>query len=245
MQEARPGDGCDGVLPGSAGEHALQCVYGTQARAERFYADQVRDRLLPSMIDFIGRMEMVFIASADAQGECDASLRAGPAGFLRVLDERTVAYPEYRGNGVHASLGNISENGHVGLLMVDFVDDLIGLHVNGRARIVADSRFRAIHSDLPRELDRGRTAERWVMVDVEEAYIHCRKHIPQMERVSRRRSWGTDDPGRKGGDYFGAKGTPRSTPHRLARRRFPSTTHLTGGLSSRNLRPLGGRGRVV
>ena len=105
---------------------------------------------------FIGRMEMVFIASADAQGECDASLRAGPPGFLRVLDERTVAYPEYRGNGVHASLGNISENAHVGLLMVDFVDDLIGLHVNGRARIVGGRRASApIHPDVPRRAGRG------------------------------------------------------------------------------------------
>ena len=76
-------------------------------------------------------------------GECDASLRAGPPGFIRVLDARTLAYPEYRGNGVHASLGNISENGHVGLLMVDFVHDLIGLHVNGAARIVEAAEFAA------------------------------------------------------------------------------------------------------
>jgi hypothetical protein len=57
---------------------------------------------------------------------------------VRVLDEGHLAYPEYRGNGVLASLGNISENPHVGLLMIDFVRDLIGLHVNGRAQIVED-----------------------------------------------------------------------------------------------------------
>ena len=183
------------------------------------------------MVEFVARMEMVFVASSDAHGECDASLRAGPPGFLQVVDERTLAYPEYRGNGVHASLGNISENGHVGLLMVDFVDDLIGLHVNGAARIVADEAFRAAHRvDAPA----GPRAERWVVVDVEEAYIHCRKHIPRMQRVTRRRAWGTDDPRRKGGDYFAAKGTPPSVPR--ARRRFPSTTHLGAGLSSRTLR---------
>jgi len=157
------------------------------------------------MIDFIGRMEMMFVATSDAHGECDSSLRAGEPGFIRVLDDRHLAYPEYRGNGVHASLGNIAENGNVGLLMVDFVEDLIGLHVNGRAWIVEDDLLRADHPELPAEAELGRRAERWVVVEVEETYIHCRKHIPRMERVQERREWGTDDPARKGGDYFGAK----------------------------------------
>lgn len=236
-----PSAECEGrPVPGSAGEHLLQCAYGTQARASRFYADQVRDRLLPTMVEFVGRMEMVFVASADAHGECDASLRAGPPGFVRVLDDRTLAYPEYRGNGVHASLGNISENAHVGLLMVDFVDDLIGLHVNGTARIVEDSMLRSMYPAVPRDAIDGRRPERWVVVGVHEAYVHCRKHIPRMERVTQPRSWGTDDPGRKGGDYFRAKGTPAALPALPAspgrrRRRFPNITELLGG-SSRRLR---------
>ncbi|GAA0895203.1 pyridoxamine 5'-phosphate oxidase family protein [Pseudonocardia zijingensis] len=231
-----PSEECD-PAPGSAGEHALQCAYGTEVRAQRFYADQVRDRLLPTMMAFVQRMEMVFVASADSRGECDASLRAGPPGFIRVLDARTLAYPEYRGNGVHASLGNIVENAHVGLLMVDFVEDLIGLHVNGTARIVEAADFAAAFPAVPVDADGGRRPERWVVVEVEEAYIHCRKHIPRMARVAEKREWGTDDPGRKGGDYFGAKATPRWRPRpHSGRRRFPSTTHLGGG-SSRVLRP--------
>ena len=167
------------------------------------------------MIDFVGRMEMVFIATSDGRGECDASLRAGPPGFLRVLDDRTLAYPEYRGNGVMASLGNISENPHIGLLMIDFVEDLIGLHVNGRARVLDNDDFRPRHpevdGDRPADDEPagGRRAERWVLVDVTEAYIHCRKHIPRMQRLPQQRAWGTDDPGRKGGDYFNARaGSP-------------------------------------
>lgn len=194
--------------PGSAGEHELQCAYGTQDRADRFYAEQVRDRLLPTMEEFVRRMEMVFVATSDASGECDVSFRAGPPGFVQVLDDRTLAYPEYRGNGVHASLGNIAENAHVGLMMIDFEQDRIGLHVNGGARIVADDDLRAAHPELSHDPARGRQAERWVVVDVEEAYVHCRKHIPQMQRVPQRRPWGTDDPTRKGGDYFGARDGP-------------------------------------
>ena len=76
-----------------------------------------------------------------------------------------------------------------------------------------------------------------MVVDVVEAYIHCRKHIPRMQRVHERREWGTDDPGRKGGDYFGVRGTPsRVPPPQRGRRPFPSSTHLAGG-SAHVLRP--------
>jgi uncharacterized protein len=197
-------------LPGSRGEHLLQCAYGTEDRAKRFYRDQVLDHLNDEMIRFVGRMEMAFVGTADAGGECDATFRAGPPGFLHVLDDRRIAYPEYRGNGVLASLGNISENPHLALLMIDFVEDLIGLHVNGRASIVDDAQLRAEHPALPRELERGRVPERWVVVHVEEAYVHCRKHIPRMQPVSRTRDWGTDDVRRKGGDYFGVRADQRT-----------------------------------
>ncbi|WP_336446902.1 pyridoxamine 5'-phosphate oxidase family protein [Mangrovactinospora gilvigrisea] len=192
-------------MPGSQGEHRLQEEYGSAGRARRFYDDQVLDHLNPRMREFVARQELVFVATADGRGECDSSLRAGPPGFVRVLDDRRVAYPEYRGNGVHASLGNISENAHVGLLFVDFVRDIIGLHVNGGAGIVDDDALRRSVPDLPEETVPGRRAAHWVVVDVEEAYIHCAKHIPRMVPVARGREWGTDNPRRKGGDFFGAK----------------------------------------
>jgi predicted pyridoxine 5'-phosphate oxidase superfamily flavin-nucleotide-binding protein len=196
---------CANPGPGSAGEHLLQAAYGSTARAARFYGDQVLDHLNPKMTEFTGRMEMAFVATSDASGECDCSLRAGPPGFIQVLNEKTLAYPEYRGNGVLASLGNISENAQVAVLMVDFVTDLIGLHVNGTASIVEDSVLRGEHPDLPLDIERGRTPERWVLVHVVEAYVHCRKHIPRLVPVDRVRGWGTDDPLPKGGDYFGAQ----------------------------------------
>ncbi|GHH36177.1 pyridoxamine 5'-phosphate oxidase family protein [Lentzea cavernae] len=159
------------------------------------------------MAEFVGRMEMAFISTADADGECDSSLRAGAAGFIRVVDSRTVVYPEYRGNGVMASLGNIMENPHVGMLMVDFAEDLIGLHVNGRARIAPVEEFAELAGDGDEGAGEpgGKKVERWVVVEVQEAYIHCRKHIPRMVPVDRVRHWGTDDAKRKGGDFFGVK----------------------------------------
>jgi predicted pyridoxine 5'-phosphate oxidase superfamily flavin-nucleotide-binding protein len=195
----------DPVAPGSTSEHRLQQRYGTTDRAERFYREQVLDHLNARMREFVARRQMAFVATADTRGECDNSFRAGPPGFLHVVDERHLAYPEYRGNGVMASLGKISENAHVGLLLVGFVHELIGLHINGRAAVTEDAVLRATVPGLPLETAPGRRAEHWVLVSVEEAYIHCAKHIPRMIPVPRNRTWGTDDVRRKGGDHFAAK----------------------------------------
>lgn len=187
------------------GERELQEQFRTEVRAAKFYSEQLLDHLNPAMMEFLRRQEMVFIATSDAAGECDSSFRAGEGGFIHVIDAGTLAYPEYRGNGVLASLGNIHENAHVGMLFVDFVEDLIGLHVNGRAVIVEDQDLRRRLPDLPLPRTRNRQPECWVVVTVQEAYIHCRKHIPRMMPAPTERAWGTDDATRKGGDFFHAK----------------------------------------
>lgn len=189
--------------PGSRGEHVLQERFGTTQRADQFYGNQVAGQLTPVMQEFIGRMEMAFIATSDAAGECDSSFRAGPAGFIRVLDDHTIAYPEYRGNGVMASLGNILQNPHVGIFVVDFTSDLIGLHVNGDASIITPAQMQELDLDIPQSEHPGRRPVQWVLVTVAEAYIHCSKHIPKLVPQSRVRHWGTDNPRHKGGDYFG------------------------------------------
>lgn len=194
-------------MPGSPGEHALQEQCGTTDRADKFYQTQVTSRLTTRMRQFIARMEMAFIATADATGECDCSFRAGPPGFLRVLNDRTVAFPEYRGNGVMASLGNILQNPHIGVFLADFTRDLVGLHINGRAQAVDPHTMRALDPYLPPPGHNGQRAGQWVVISVEEAYIHYSKHIPLLVPQSRVRHWGTDNPRNKGGDFFGVTGS--------------------------------------
>jgi predicted pyridoxine 5'-phosphate oxidase superfamily flavin-nucleotide-binding protein len=179
------------------------------------------DHLNPTMCAFLAEQEMAFLASADAKGECDCSFRAGEKGFIRVLDERTLLYPEYRGNGVYSSLGNITENPHVALLFLDFFHDGIGLHVNGKARIWSpDELDRAgrLPSDFRAHLEAGtsRIPELWVLVEVVEAYIHCSKHVPLLVKRPREIDWGTDEVSKKGGDYFHAKGCDRPWSDRPA-----------------------------
>jgi len=190
--------------PGSAGEHLLQERQSSTERAHRFYSQQVLDHLNARMREFVAEQEMMFVATADSKGECDNTFRAGPPGFVHVLSPTRLAWPEYRGNGVMASMGNVAENPHVGILFVDFFRHVIGLHVNGTARTVDDRAMRMACRDLPVDQVPGLRPERWVVVTVEEAYIHCAKHIPRLIKLPHGRAWGTDDVRRKGGDYFGA-----------------------------------------
>src|SRR5207237_7289029 len=110
-----------------------QMEFGTQARAQAFYRNQVLDSLNPEMMFFIAQQRMVFVGSAAASGSVDCSPRFGPPGFVRILRDGSLSWPEYRGNGVLGTLANIRDNPQVALLFVDFERAKIGLHVNGRA----------------------------------------------------------------------------------------------------------------
>ena len=90
----------------------------------------------------------------------------------------------------------------------------MGLHVNGKARVV-DNEALLARLDLTPEMIQAtqttgrRCPERWILVEVEEAYIHCSKHVPLLQKLDKEIHWGTDDENYKGGDYFKAKACPR------------------------------------
>jgi uncharacterized protein len=199
MHDSTPGTTC----PELSGERVLQDQLGSRERADEFYRRQVVDHLNDRMRDFIARQEWMFLATSDAHGACDSTLRAGPAGFVAVLDEHHLAWPEYRGNGVVASRGNIIENPHVGLLFLDFSHERIGLHVNGRAKLAGHDDLSARHPGLPVDPVPGRRPEQWVVAEVEEAYIHCAKHIPLLYRHAGDRRPLTHRAPAKKTDYFG------------------------------------------
>ncbi len=206
--EETPAPRTRGVLPGSDGEHGLQCKYASEERAEGFYARQVLNHLSPAMQEFVARQEILFVATADRHGECDCTPKFGRPGFIRVLGDKYLMYPEYRGNGVFANLGNITENPHIAMIIIDFYRDTVGLHVNGKARIVENAELLEHRASLPPPAideirqEGKKQPERWVMVEVEEAYIQCSKHIPLMKKLDKRIEWGTDNVVAKGGDYF-------------------------------------------
>ena len=113
-------------------------------------------------------------------------------------------YPEFRGNGVMASLGNISENPRLAMLFIDFEEDTIGLHVNGDGRMAEAAEIDRYRRQAP-DMDSPsyRRAVTWVAIDVECAYVHCSKHIPRFAKVPHKSEPSTHSGRKKGGDYFG------------------------------------------
>ena len=195
--------------PGSQGERELQKKHNTGNSAHSFYNSQVLDFLNPEMQKFIEDQEMVFLSTSDSKGECDASFRAGPKGFIKVLDNKTLIFPEFKGNGVMASLGNISENPQIGLMFIDFFQSSIGLHVNGKAEIITEKEASKLVNPLDKaeaEKDGQHKTKLWIKIKVEEAYIHCSKHIPRLQKQDKTIHWGSDDEKLKGGDFFNTKG---------------------------------------
>lgn len=129
---------------------------------------KVADRLNDLTRQFVDRAPFVLLATSSPGGTCDVSPRGDPAGFVRVLDERTLLLPERPGNRLADSLRNILQNPHVGLLfVVPGVGDT--LRVNGRAEIVADEEL------LAQCAVEGKAPKLGLLVEVEEVFTHCSK----------------------------------------------------------------------
>lgn len=124
------------------------------------------------------------------------------------MDDNYLVYPEYRGNGVLASQGNITENPHIDMIFVDFFASTVGLHVNGKAKIVEHKDMMKFKKNLPLDVleeinSEGKSRpERWIMVEIEEAYIHCSNHIRHLKKMYKDIASDTDDDGIKRSDFF-------------------------------------------
>src|SRR3977135_3684062 len=91
----------------------------------RRLADRIEERLVHDLIDegdaeFIAARDMFFLATVDPEGRPNCSYKGGDPGFVRVVDERTIAFPNYDGNGMYLSMGNILRHPDVGILFIDF-----------------------------------------------------------------------------------------------------------------------------
>ncbi|MEY4761684.1 MAG: hypothetical protein RLZZ200_1540 [Pseudomonadota bacterium] len=114
---------------------ALQKRHDTERLADRIEQRLVADRIDPDQSAFIQSLDMFFLATADADGNPNCSYKGGDPGFVRVVDEHTLMFPNYDGNGMYLSMGNATENPHVGMLFIDFANRK-RLRVNGTARLL-------------------------------------------------------------------------------------------------------------
>jgi predicted pyridoxine 5'-phosphate oxidase superfamily flavin-nucleotide-binding protein len=147
----------------------LQDQFDTRRLADRLEEALVHDRLQPGDREFIERMDMFFLASVDKRGRVNCSYKGGDPGFVRVVDDATLAFPSYNGNGMYLSMGNVLDVGQVGMLFIDFEKQL-RLRVNGEARIEAHDPLLAEYPD----------AQLIVRVAVREIFDNCPRYIHKM-----------------------------------------------------------------
>jgi predicted pyridoxine 5'-phosphate oxidase superfamily flavin-nucleotide-binding protein len=119
------------------GSRELQDHFDTRRLADRINEKLVHAAFTDDDREFIARMDMFFLATADAEGRPTCSYKGGAQGFARVLDDRTLAFPSYDGNGMFMSLGNAARNPNVSLLFVDFVNAW-RMRVDGAAEVSLD-----------------------------------------------------------------------------------------------------------
>lgn len=116
------------------GSRGLQDRFDTRRLADRLNEVVVHDEISPHDRKFIEGADMFFLATADEHGRPNCSYKGGDPGFVRVLDEHTIAFPNYDGNGMYLSMGNLLRNPHVGMLFIDF-EKGNRMRLNGEASI--------------------------------------------------------------------------------------------------------------
>src|SRR5512147_1194270 len=117
-----------------AGMRGLQDRFDARRLADRLAERLSRERFTDEDRDFIESRTMFFLATADAAGAPDCSYKGGDPGFVRLIDDTTLVFPSYDGNGMFRSLGNIAVNPLVGLLFIDW-DRPRRLRVSGEASL--------------------------------------------------------------------------------------------------------------
>jgi uncharacterized protein len=147
------------------GEEELRALLGEPAAVVR---SKVSDRLTLLTRQFVERSPFVCLATSSPDGTCDVSPRGDPAGFVSILDERTLLLPERPGNRLADSLRNVLANPNVGLL---FVVPGIGdtLRLNGRATITTDPEM------LEPLAVEGKTPRLGLLIEIDEVFTHCSK----------------------------------------------------------------------
>lgn len=154
------------------GARHLQDAFDTRRLADRIEQLLVHDCITPDDAAFIQERDLFFLATADHMGRPNCSYKGGEPGFVRVIDEHTLAFPSYNGNGMFLSAGNVLQNPNVGMLFIDF-EHASRMRVNGAARV-------SDHDDL---LDEYPEAQLIVRVGVREVFPNCPRYIHRLTRV--------------------------------------------------------------
>ena len=164
------------------GNRQLQDRFDTRRLADRIEERIRHDRFDDDDRAFIEARDMFFLATADEHGVPQCSYKGGEPGFVRVVDEHTLAFPSYDGNGTYLSLGNLLRNPQVGILFIDFTRPK-RLRVNGIASI----------DDRDPLLGDYAEAQLIVRVRATDVLPNCPRYVHRLELVERSRFVPHDD----------------------------------------------------
>jgi predicted pyridoxine 5'-phosphate oxidase superfamily flavin-nucleotide-binding protein len=152
------------------GNRDLQQQFGSMALADRLVERLRRSEFNDEDRDFIHSVEFFFLATAAPDGQPDCSFKGGAPGFVRIVRPDLLVWPDYDGNGMFKSLGNISRNPFVGLLFIRMGAAPKRLRVNGRAEVV-------LEDPLMREFVGAQGLVRVTPIDI---FPNCPRYIPDL-----------------------------------------------------------------
>lgn len=166
---------------------ALQELHGSRAAYARFAHPDApaNDRFSEDEAAFIAARDSFYLASVSSSGWPYVQHRGGPAGFLQALDEKTLAFPDYRGNRQYVSVGNVRTEDRIAMILVDYPNQT-RLKILGRARALGLEEAAPVLARLS-TLPKGARAERAILVTLEAFDWNCPQHItprytkPQVE----------------------------------------------------------------
>jgi predicted pyridoxine 5'-phosphate oxidase superfamily flavin-nucleotide-binding protein len=153
------------------GNRQLQDRFDSRRISDRLEEKLTRTAFTPDDKAFIEGAAYFFLATADADGKPDCSFKGGLPGFVRVTGASELAFPDYDGNGMFKSLGNLMVNRHVGLLFIAMHDKPKRLRVNGVARI----------NESDPLLGETVGAQLIVRVEAKAIFPNCPRYIPAMQ----------------------------------------------------------------
>ena len=151
----------------------LQDRFDTRNLADAELQAIVHDELSDMDKGFISGSEMFWLASVDDKGSPTVSYKGGAPGFVNIIDGRTLVFPNYDGNGMYFSMGNIASTSEIGMLFMSF-EVPARLRVQGRATLTDDKTM----------VGRFPGAQFAVKVDITALITNCPRYIPKMQRVS-------------------------------------------------------------
>ena len=158
------------------GNRELQDRFDTRRIADRIEEVLLSDEISPHDKAFIESRDMFFLATADDAGLPNCSYKGGDPGFVRVVDEHTVAFPNFDGNGMYLSMGNVLVNPAVGMLFIDF-ERGHRMRLNGNATIDPNDPLMAEYPE----------AQFIVRVRAREVFPNCPRYIHRYQLVQRSR----------------------------------------------------------